>query len=65
MSCKECEEGFETRIEPETKIPYALACKMCKPYLRKIQLQKHEDDKFQDEVLRRARLLKEGNSHVR
>lgn len=60
-----CENGFETRIEPETGMPYALACKQCKPYLRKIQLTKHEDgEAFQDEIARRARLLKDGNQHV-
>jgi hypothetical protein len=61
-----CENGFETRIEPETQMPYALACKQCKPYLRKIQLEKHEDSiEFQDKIIRRANMLKEGNQNVR
>lgn len=65
MSCPQCENGFETRIEPETQTPYALACRQCKPYLRKIQLAKHESiEAFQDQIQRRARLLKEGNNHV-
>lgn len=65
MNCTQCENGFETRIEPKTQQPYALACRVCKPYLRKIQLTKHESiEAFQDEIQRRARLVKEGNTHV-
>lgn len=66
MNCTECENGFETRIEPETQLPYALACRQCKPYLRKIQLEKHEDElAFQDKIVRRANMIKEGNSNAR
>lgn len=66
MSCSECDHGFETRIEPETQIPYALGCRSCKPYLRKIQLTKHEDEMaLQDQIVRRANMLKEGNQNAR
>ena len=66
MTCTECTDGFETRIEPETQQPYALACRVCKPYLRKIQLTKHEDSlELQEAITRRARMLKEGNQNVR
>ena len=66
MNCTECDNGWETRIHPETQLPYALACKQCKPYLRKIQLEKHEDElQFQDKIVRRAHMLKEGNSNAR
>lgn len=66
MSCINCENGFETRIEPETQIPYALACRSCKPYLRQIQLKKHEDNlELQDLIVRRANMLKEGNLNAK
>lgn len=65
MSCINCDNGFEIRIEPETLKPYALACRSCKPYLRKIQLTKQDNElALQDQIVRRANMLKDGDRNA-